>query len=1015
MTSVTYKFDDKQKHQLKAINAVVDVFEWEDFRDGRFTVPKIQNSVDDTWRLLTSGTVTPDTDVIWVANKLTLDKEDLLKNVYEIQDRNWLARSKSLIDPDYEVPNFTIEMETGTGKTYVYTRTALELHKKYGFKKFVIVVPSVAIREWVYESLKNTEEHFHQLYGTGVKFFKYNSDQLSDIKEYAESDIVQIMIMNIDAFRVITVKEDKKWNVKKIHSDDNEDFRWVKPIDVLRSTNPIVIIDEPQSVDNTDKAKESIQALNPMCILRYSATHKKKINLMYQLGPVEAYEQKLVKHIQVLEVETEWDMNKPYMKLISVEKKDGLWFSAQVELDIQDKKWKIKRKIAKVNTSKKSNMFLISGERNMYDWYIVANIDCTEWAESLTFLDGSKLRVWEIRWATNDVQMKRAQIRWTIQTHLDRERDLLSRWIKVISLFFLDRVDKYRSYDEEGNRVAWDYAVIFEEEYNKAIKLPKYQTLFETEERKQMLDVPVEKIHDGYFSIDGKWKMKDSKEWWGNKDDYSTYERIVQNTKLLLSFDDPIRFIFSHSALREWWDNPNVFQICTLVDTVDPFTKRQKIWRGLRLPVNQKWERIRDKNINVLTVVANESYEMFAKNLQNEIEKATGIKFGYLEIQMFAKIEYKDDKWKVTPMWFWNSEKLFKHLTEKLYIKPNGKTNDSLKEAIDADTLELPKEFEHPDVRKKIVKEIKDRFKTIKISNASESVEVKRNETAYEMSQEFRLLWDKIKYKTRYNINFDIAELVKMCTYKIKQMPPVPASKMFLKVSKLWIKKKWITAGDPQTIAVLQQWWYRSELPDIVRYLEDQTNLKRSTIVRMLVDSLRIERDFIVNPQKFMEQVAQIINEEKQKLVVSWVTYEQIEDLYDQNIFEKEMKWYANNTVQVERSLYSHVIFDSEVEEKFANALSVNENLVKFFIKLPPKFLIDTPLGGYNPDRAVLMEKDWVEKLYFVVETKSTELEAQRRWNENSKITCGKKHFEAISDGAVYETATSWDGFVGKI
>ncbi len=1002
MTKISYKFDDKQAHQLKAINAVVDVFVWNEWLNvGRFTVPGKQF-------------MGAQLDTEWVSNKLALDTDDILTNVHTIQDKNWLARSKTLKDPDYEVPNFTIEMETGTGKTYVYTRTALELHKKYGFKKFIIVVPSVAIREWVYESLKNTEEHFHQLYGTGFKFFKYNSDQLSDIKEYAESDIVQIMIMNIDAFRKVTIKEDSKWSVKKIHSDDNEDFWWVKPIDVLRSTNPIVIIDEPQSVDNTEKAKESIQALNPMCILRYSATHKKKINLMYQLWPVEAYEQKLVKHIQVLEVETEWDMNKPYMKLISVEKKDVVGFSAQVELDIQDKKWKIKRKVVKVNAGKKSNMFLISGERNMYQDYIISNIDCTEWSKSISFLDWSKLREWEIRWATNDIDMKRAQIRGTIQTHLDRERDLLRRGIKVISLFFLDKVAKYRNYDAEGTPVPGEYATIFEEEYKKAIKLPKYQTLFETEERKQMLDVPVEKVHDGYFSIDGKKKMKDSKEWWGNKDDYSTYERIVQNTKLLLSFDDPIRFIFSHSALREWWDNPNVFQICTLVDTVDPFTKRQKIWRGLRLPVNQRWERIRDKNVNVLTVVANESYEMFAKNLQSEYEKATGIKFWYLEVQMFSDVTYKNPQWKVEDMWYTQSERIFTHLVEKKYITPKWKANESLKEAILENTLELPEEFEHPITKNEILKKIHKRFKKVNISNKKDAVPVKRLDEAYEMSEEFRLLWDKIKYKTRYNINFDIAELVKMCTYKIRNMPPVLVSKIFLKLSKLWIEKKWISVSDPIFLDSLESEWYRTQLPDIIRYLEDQTNLKRSTIARILVDSWRLKTDFIGNPQKFMEQVAQIIHEEKQKLIVAWVTYEQIDDVYDQNIFEKEMKWYENNTVEVERSLYSHVIFDSEVEEKFAHALSRNEELVKFFIKLPPKFLIDTPLGGYNPDRAVLMEKDWVEKLYFVVETKSTEIEAERRWNENSKITCGKKHFWAISDGAEYKTATSFDGFVQK-
>jgi len=969
-------------------------------KDGRFTVP---------WRQFMGQ----DMDAEWISNKLTLDTDDIINNVHAIQDSNWLARSKSLLDPDYNVLNFTIEMETGTGKTYVYTRTALELYKKYWYKKFIIVVPSVAIREGVYQSLKNTEGHFKNLYWTWINFFKYNSNDLWSIADYAESNNVEIMIMNIDSFRKIIIKEWSNAKERRIHSSENEDprFNWIKPIDVLWRTNPIVIIDEPQSVDNQEGSIDSIKSLNPLFILRYSATHKKKINLMYQLWPVEAYEKELVKHIQVLEVEAWWDINKPYMKLLAVEKKNGLWFSAEIELDVQDKKWKIKRKKAKVNAWRKSNLFFLSWERTMYDGYIIANINCNEWAESIEFMDGTKLHVWEVRWATNDIEMKRAQIRWTIVAHLDREKQLLSKGIKVISLFFIDKVDKYRWYTSGWEKIQWTYAEMFEEEYQKAVAMPKYRSLFETKERESLLNVPVHKIHDGYFSVDGKNKFKDSKEWWGNKDDYSTYERIVQNTKLLLSCDDPIRFIFSHSALREGWDNPNVFQICTLVETVDPFTKRQKIGRGLRLPVNQDGERIKDKNINMLTVVANVSYEMFAKTLQHEYEKATWVKFGFVEVQMFSNVVGEG----VTEIWYAWSEKIFNYLVAKEYITTKWKVQDTLKTAVTNKTLELPDEFSNPVIINQVIGRINKVIKKLEISNKKDSVTVERIDKVFEMSWEFKELRNKIKHKTRYNINFEIWSLVEQCTFKIRNMPAVPVSKLFLKVSKLGIEKKWVTASDPQVIAIIDKGWYRSQLPDILRYLEDNTNLKRSTLARILVDSMRVERDFVINPQKFMEQVAQIINEEKQKLIVAGVTYEKTESTYDQEIFEKEMKGFVTNTVEVKRSLYSHVIYDSTVEEEFALSLDRNEWLVNFFMKLPPKFLIDTPLWWYNPDWAVLLDKDWVEKLYFIVETKSTEIEAERRWNENNKITCGRKHFEAIDNGTVYETATSFDSFIGKL
>lgn len=843
------QFDPNQTYQHDAIASIVDVFKGQSPKNAHFTV-------------VNEWFFGMEEKELGIANKLELDDEDLLQNVINIQDRNYLPRSKSIIDDIYKLPNFAIEMETGTGKTYVYIRTIFELYQNYGFSKFIIVVPWVAIREWVYKSLETTKEHFQQLYdGVGFDFFKYDSDKLTQVKDFATASHIQIMIINIDAFRKGFGEDVKDTKAALIHRESDQ-LQGRKPIDFIRETNPIVIIDEPQSVDNTDKAKEAIQSLNPLCILRYSATHREKYNLLYRLWPVEAYEQKLVKQIEVLPVTGQGDSNTPYMKLVSVEDKNG--YSAKLELDII-KAWSVKRQTIIVNPNRKNNLYLLSGERDMYQWYIVEWINCNPWYEAIEFNDGRMLKLGEVQWNTDDLEIKRAQIRGTIMSHLDKEMMLLSKGIKVISLFFIDRVDKYREYGEDGAVSKGIYAEIFEEEYFQISKYPKYQHIFVSEEWKSLLQVDVDKIHDGYFSMDKKWKLKDSTER-GNADDADTFKLIMQDKERLLRFDTPLRFIFSHSALKEWWDSPNVFQICTLVETVDTFTKRQKIGRWLRLPVDQGWLRIKDQNLNILTVVANESYQQFADTLQKEMEEATGVKFGYLEPQIFGSIVVTDkDNWEKKELGYHASEKIYNHLLQKEYISKQGRVQESLKQAIVQETLMLPEEFGN--IEKEIISTIMAVVKQLPVKNANERVEVKLHKQMM-LTDEFKNLREKIKYKTYYQISFDVDNFVEDCIHDIMTMDAIPASKIILQWVKVNIEQKGVTTQDPHTIRMVDIPWYRNNLPDVVRIIEESTGLKRSTIVKILTESKRLDADFVRNPQKFVEKVISLINDKKKARII---------------------------------------------------------------------------------------------------------------------------------------------------
>jgi len=964
------QFNANLQYQIDAINSVVDIFKGQRHTETNFSIT-MQESI---------GIEIKD---LGIGNRLELIEEEILKNVQEIQMKNGLPRSEKL-----DGLNFTVEMETGTGKTYVYLRTIYELNKAYGFTKFIIVVPSVAIREGVFKSLQITKEHFDELYDkTPLDYFIYDSSNLSQVRNFATSSNIQVMIINIDAFRKSFEDPEKESKANIIHRP-NDRLSGLRPIDFIRETNPILIIDEPQSVDTTAKSKEAISSLNPLCTLRYSATHVDKYNMVYKLDPVDAYQQKLVKRIEVFSVKSDESFNTPYIKLVSVSER-----KAEVEIDLENK-GKIKRTSKTVKLG--DDLYEISGERSIYKGYKVEDIS---WGEDDKYIEINGIRIY-LNQSVGDIdddEIKRFMIRKTIEEHLDKEFKLRGKGIKVLSLFFIDRVANYRSYDDDGNVIDGKYAIMFEKEFKKAASKPKYKELFSSIEN---IDTYVEKIHDGYFAQDKSGRFKDTKENRMNESDYSTYNLIMKEKERLLSIDEPLKFIFSHSALREGWDNPNVFQICTLKDNPGTYvSKRQEIGRGLRLAVDNTGKRVEESNINVLTVVANESYKDFVEKLQNEIEKDVGIRFGVIEKHVFAGLLSVDEEGAEIVMDYDDSERLYNLLKSKNYIDNNGKMTSLLVSDLKSGSLELSPEFNnwYPSV----IRELNRRASKLPIRDASKKNKIKLNKAILD-SEDFNILWNKIKQKTIYLFDFDSEKLIERCVEKIKKMPKLKSPRIIGQKSKVNIdRNSGVSANlvkeDVQNIYTV------AKLPDILTVLQSKTNLTRKTLVDILISADRLE-DFKINPQKFIEEVADIIKRDLRLFVTEGIKYYKIDDYYAVELFKNEelLAYLNDNALESAKSPYDYVLYDSDIEKSFAEKLESLEN-VKLYVKLPSWFKIDTPLGTYNPDWAVVIEKDGEEKLYFVAETKGIDKIELLRLEERLKIECAEKHFKELNTGIEFK------------
>lgn len=981
------QFDKNLEYQQQAIASVVDLFNGQTPMQTNFTVSAYNGQIG----LFDSGN--------GIGNRLELDEEEILKNLQEVQLRNGLPQTKTLKAGNYD---FDVEMETGTGKTYVYLRTILELHKNYGFSKFIIVVPSIAIKEGVYKSLQITEEHLKGLYDNTIyNYFIYDSGNLEQVRSFAVSNNIEIMIINIDAFRRSFSDPTKESKANIIHRT-NDRLNGMKPIELIQETRPFVIIDEPQSVDTTPKSKEAIKSLNPLCTLRYSATHVEKHNLVYKLDAVDSYNLGLVKQIEVAGFATKDYHNNAYLKLLSVNNKKTP-ITARIEMDVKDNKGEVKR--TPVTVKRGDDLYDKSKGRDVYEGYIISEIYCEEGNEYVAFASKPDiLRIGKPIGDVDDLAVKEQQIRKTIEEHLNKELVLNKQGVKVLSLFFIDRVANYRYYDENGNPQKGIYATLFEKHYNDLIRQPKYNTLFKDID----LDTAAEEVHNGYFSADKKGVLKDTNG--STQDDEDAYSLIMKDKERLLSFDTKLRFIFSHSALREGWDNPNVFQICTLNETKSEVKKRQEIGRGLRLCVNQDGERLQGFSINTLTVMANESYEEFAEALQKEYETETGIRFGIVESHLFANIPVKQEDGNVKYLGQQASEAIFKAFLKNGYIDKAGKVQDKLKVAIKNNSLVVPVEYES--VKTEVSALARKVCGGLNIKNNDDRKPIKLNKQVY-LDPEFKNLWDRIKYKTTYSVDFDSEELIEDCCKAMQTSLSVSTAKLIYTKAGLDISAGGIVAEESDRYAVgLDN--VQENLPDIIAYLQNETNLTRKTIVEILLRSKTLHL-FKKNPQRYMEQVAQIITAKMRHMIVDGIKYTRIGDdeYYAQELFEtEELSGYLyKNMIESRKSVYEYVVYDSANEESFAKSFEQNER-VKMYAKLPSWFAIPTPLGSYNPDWAVLIEVDGKYKLYFVLETKGDITFDALRPKESGKIICGKKHFEALGNEVAFEEIDSFEEFI---
>jgi type III restriction enzyme len=984
---MAFIFNPNLDYQNDAIQSVVALFKGQEKTYSNFTIydPNKYNRYSDYFG------VGIEQNEVGIANKLTLDNDEVSENLIMVQKKNHLKITQK--PKNY---NFSIEMETGTGKTYIYLKTIFELNKNYGYKKIIILVPSVAIKEGVLASLKMLKSHFEYHYsGVPFNYFQYSSDKLNSLMEFARSSKIEIMIMTIQS-----LDSDNKV-LNSTSQKYLEQTNGNKPINVLSRTNPIVIIDEPQTTSSSQSRKDYIKQLNPLCTLQYSATHKndRDIHKIYRLSAVDAYIKKLVKEIEVASVVPKNDHNFAYVKLIDVISTKNK-ISAKIELDIRDKKtFTVQRKV--VSAKPNDSLFDLSNERDVYLNLRVEKMNCSPTSKSIV-VDGKELFVGDAINSFDADLIKRIQIRKTIEEHLEKEKRLNPKGIKVLSLFFIDKVANYRDWNKD-EKMDGKYAIWFEEEYMNAIK--KYQG----DKELNALENPVNIVHHGYFAEDNKHHFKNTQ---GNsEDDIRAYKSIMDDKEYLLSFENPIRFIFSHSALREGWDNPNVFQICTLNESSkNSDKKRQEIGRGLRLCVNQNGERVFGFETNTLTVMANESYSDFATQLQKEIETDENFKFGAIEPISFSAIDIQDSDGKIINMSIQESNAVYEVFKNKGYIDIDGKVTEELKKDIRLSKVEIPQEY------KKYEYETIDYLKkvcgSLNIRDKDNTVTYRQNKRVVTDNPDFIALWNKIKDKTRYSVKYDTNELIKACMTKLDELN---AEGIEIEYSKSRIKQN-TTGIEGKTVHTDVEFveGRNRYLPDIISYLQNSTHLTRRTIVEILKQSNTLHM-FYVNPQRYMTDVSSIINNVLVKFILKGVKYTKIEgeEFYLQEIFpNEELKGcLVSELVKSDRSVYEYNRYDSNVEKIFAEALQ-NDNRVIVYTKLPTKkFVVPTPIGDYTPDWAVVMNMDGTQKLYFVVETKSTLDEDKRRNEENLKIKFGEKRFKDVGEVS-YVTVDNYTSFV---
>ena len=1008
-----------QKFQADAAKAVVDVFAGQPYLTPSYMMDKGKESRQQSY-------TEKDDFTGWANAKIVpeLNERLILENIQNVQKNNMLAPSKEL-KGRY---NLTIEMETGVGKTYTYIKTMYELNKHYGWSKFIVVVPSIAIREGVYKSFQVTQDHFAEEYGKKIRFFIYNSAQLTEIDRFASDSSINVMIINSQAFNA------KGKDARRIYMKLDE-FRSRRPIDIIAKTNPILIIDEPQSVEGA-QTKERLKEFNPLMTLRYSATHKEDsiYNMIYRLDAMEAYNKRLVKKIAVKGISESGSTateSYVYLESINLSKENP---TATLQFDYKGAGG-IRKKSMKVTEG--FNLYDHSGNLDEYkDRFVVKRIDGRD--DSVEFLNGIKIYAGDVIGKVSEEQLRRIQIRETILSHIQRERELFYKGIKVLSLFFIDEVAKYKQYDSAGQAYNGIYADMFEEEYADVIST--LQLEFGDDEYMKYLNmITPSSTHAGYFSVDKKGKMVDSKvsKKETTSDDIDAYDLIMKNKELLLDRNpkkSPVRFIFSHSALREGWDNPNVFQICTLKQSSSDVRKRQEVGRGLRLCVNQDGERMDVNvlgndvhNVNVLTVIASESYDKFAKGLQTELADAVGNRPKAVTPELFAEKVIKDVQGNEQIITADEAREIYVGLRMEGYIDKQGTLTDKYYE--DKANGEIKLIDEVADSVESIVGIIDIIYddKAMKPENArSNNVELHVKQDKLEM-KEFQALWNRINAKSVYVVDFDTDELVRKSIASLNAKLRVPkiyfkvetgsmeniASKESLASGTSFVKENASSYDSFHQISANAGVKY-----DLIGKLVDATGLTRKAVIQILTGiEESVFNQFKDNPEEFIIRAGALINDEKATAIIEHITYDILDEHYDTDVFTAPtIKGKLGvNAIKTNKHLYDHVVYDSTREKEFAENLDISSD-VAVYVKLPDGFYISTPVGHYNPDWAIAFYEGNIKHIYFVAETKGTMSSMQLRLIEQSKIHCAKEHFKAISnENVVYDVVDSYQALMEKV
>lgn len=992
-----FVFEAELPHQVAAIDAVVDLFAGQEERQSLFTIAprQIAGELDYAEKLL------------GYANRSDLLDEAVLENLHIVQNRHAVpaspelevaAKGKKDAGGDYKM-DFTVEMETGTGKTYVYLRTIFELNRRYGFTKFVIVVPSVAIREGVKKTIEQTRDHFRQIYdGVPFESFVYDSSDLSRIIDFASSSSIRVMIATVQSLGTKTA----------VFQQAREQTRDIPGVDWVKSTRPIIIVDEPQSVDAnpTGAGRQIMRAMQPLATIRYSATHVAKFHPVYRLDAFDAHDQGLVKSIEVDGARIQDADNSPYVKLLEVEAKKGQLPRARVEIAKQMKAG-VSRQAVWVYDGTELTEDQASGGRSVYAGYRIGVIRKMSGAGTVQLIvPGDGVKTLEVGDSWGDVDansLSRAMVRQTIEHHFRKELRNRPLGIKTLSLFFVEAVADYRRYDEGGNAQPGPLATIFEEEYTKLAALPDFQSLF--------AGVPADaaRAHDGYFSQDKKGRFSEPtlnavgefSNARSREDAERTFDLIMKDKERLLDEAEPLRFLFSHSALREGWDNPNVFQICSLREMASETRRRQSIGRGLRLCVDQSGQRRRDEGLNLLTVIAQESYADFAKGLQTEMELALDIKLGIVTANLFAGLTYAQPDGSTTVVSVQESQAVFQGLADAGLIDEKGHAQPELRTALAQNTVPLPAAF--PDAAARLIRDMLHRLaRKVPVSDARAKGPVKLNLAVLE-GHDFRALWDRISRKTTYRLDFDDATLVARCAQALADMPRPGEARVTFELAEMLIGREGVTPEKLSTSIPQRLAASRLEVPDLLGELQNRTELPRKVLADILVQSGRLS-DAAVNPSAFVDGATAIIQAGKRLMMTDGIVYKPLDEWWAQNLFATEDEVPLERLVAVKHAPLDHIVTDSNIEAALAKALDIS-GAIKVFAKLPQGFKITTPLGTYNPDWAIVRVHDDREDVYLVSESKG-DLNTLRE-AEKAQIKCGTAHFKALE--VPFVTATGLD------